>query len=159
MTDAKVTVHQAVELLVGQLQPSGSELRATKDRVRKRIVYALVKGKLRHAGEGQEGLDKNDLLVWARGKWPGQIKLKTTQFVDVEDTVNFSDKISGDSYPANLDECHRLLRDARRKLMGKDLQCVMLMGEVARYRADAEKFRQICEKNQLSAGLPRKGGL
>ena len=56
MTDAKVTITTPSNSWLVSCSPWAARC-ATKDRVRKRIVYALVKGKLRHAAEGQEGLD------------------------------------------------------------------------------------------------------
>ena len=156
MNAIRVTIHQAVELLTEQLQPVGSEARATKDRVRKRIVYALMKGTLRHV-DGKEGLDRNDLLVWAKKKWPNQIKLGAKHFVGVEERLNVSGTLTADNYPGDLVECHRLLREARRQLLTKGLQCAVLIGQLERERAAAEKYRRICETNRQSAMLPRNG--
>lgn len=150
-----ITIHQAVELLTDALEPRGSELREVKDRVRKRIVYALVKGHLRHANIGKEGLDRNELLVWAKRKWPGKIKEPVVVFADIEEKVNFSAEADADTYPSTVDACHELLRAARQIILNLDIRNMMLVGEVARLRPLAEKYEAICEANRQSASKPR----
>lgn len=109
-----------------------------------------------HAADGQEGLDRNDLLIWAKRKWPDQINLGANQFADIHDTMRLLGTPSDEIYPVSIEGCRQLLRETRRKLQAKDIECVMLIGEGARHRVDAERYRQICETNQLSAKWPRK---
>lgn len=153
-----IKIHQAVDLLLGQIGPPSSEVREVKDKVRKRIVYALVKGHLRHANAGREGLDRNELLVWARRKWPGKIKEPVVQFVANSETLNLSGCAGAETYPSTIDACHELLRAARKMIRDLDLRDMVLMGEVARLRPLAEKYADICEANRQSAIRPRKSG-
>jgi hypothetical protein len=152
-----IRIHEAVDLLTDELAPRGGEVRAVKDKVRKRIVYALVKGHLRHATPGKEGIDRNALLVWATRKWPGRIKVPVNHFVEVHETVNLGDRAGADTYPASIDACHELLRAARKILVGQDVRIAMLVGELARLRPLAEKYEAIRQANRESARKPRSG--
>lgn len=152
-----VKIHEAVDLLIEELDPPASELREVKDKVRKRIVYALVKGHLRHADAGQEGLDRNDLIVWAKRKWPGKIKQPAVLHAEIHETVDLNAKAQADEYPSTVEGCHVLLRAARKILKSQDLRNMMLMGEVMRLRPLAEKYEAICESNRQSARKPRSG--
>lgn len=153
-----IKIHEAVDLLLGEIEPPASEVREVKDKVRKRIVYALVKGHLRHANAGQEGLDRNELLVWAKRKWPGKIKEPVVHFVAISETLNLIDSAGAETYPSTIDACHDLLRAARKMIRNLDIRNMVLMGEVARLRPMAEKYEAICEANRQSASMPRKTG-
>lgn len=154
----KIKIHEAVDLLLGEIGPPASEVREVKDKIRKRIVYALVKGQLRHANAGQEGLERNELLVWAKRKWPGKIKEPVVQFVAMHETLNLSGSAGAETYPSTIDACHDLLRDARKMIRNLDVRTMVLMREVARLRPMAEKYEDICEANRQSASMPRKSG-
>lgn len=136
-------------------------LRQAKDKVRKRLVYAVEHGELTliDATESDAGLFFVPVIMtWARTKWPGALQDIPAEFdSQMRSTIALGDRCNGHHLPADIDDCHRVLMESYRTIGLLKGALSQFQVENQRLAALAEKYEQIRENNRLSAKRPRKG--
>ena len=149
---------EMAKLLAERVRPDGESPRATVDKVRKRLDYALDHGELKWALPSQQLLATQEVLVWARRKWPNEFGgIPIRQDVTVNENIALQGRPEALTLPGDLNDCHQDLLAANRLISLLRLTLAMSHREVARLRPAAEKYEEIRKKNQKSAKRPRKG--
>lgn len=152
------TFREIAKLLAERVRPAGELPRATVDKVRKRLDYALNHGELKWAVPSQQLLRTQDVLIWAREKWPDEFQgIPVRQDIDVGDTVGLQDVARALLLPGDINKCHEALLAANRLIFQLRFALVTSQREIAVLRPLAEKYEEIRKKNQESAKRPRKG--
>lgn len=141
-----------------RVKPRGEELRATIDKTRKRLVYAVERKELTVAGSPPSQLYfVPEVLAWAKLKWPvafADIRVKSE--VNGKSSLHLEDALHVNYYPADLEQCTNLLREAYQTVERLEGELAKVHEELGRLRPLAEKYEQNREKNRKSAKLPRK---
>jgi hypothetical protein len=151
----RMTFNQMVDFIMERLDVPQPERRSTRDKVRKRVRSGLGDGKLIRLDLETTDVDRDQLIVWARTKWPGKFDIPTNSFVQVSDSANFDGELDAVKLPASIEECHALIRglNSRNRLL------VMMLNRQAAIIADlrplAEQYERNRAKNRASAKKPR----
>ena len=151
----RMTFNQAIDFIVERLEVPHHERRSTRDKVRKRVRSGLGDGKLPRLDLETTDVDRDQLIYWARAKWPGRFNIPITVPGHLRDTAALAGQAEVLALPASIEECHALIRglDSRNRLL------VMMLnrqaGIIADLRPLAEQYELICEKNRASAKKPR----
>lgn len=149
---------EMAKLLAERVRPEGESPRATVDKVRKRLDYALDHGELKWALPSQQLLSTQKVVIWARKKWPDQFgDIPIRQDVSVSDGFVVRGESEPLTLPGDLSECQQALLSAYRSNSFLRMALAIAQAEAARLRPLAEKYEEIRRKNQESAKLPRKG--
>ena len=132
-------------------------MRATIDKVRKRLAYAVEKGELQVEGAPRAPRYALPLVVaWARRKWPGQFLGSTAEHTaEGQSNLNFADALHHDVFPGDLRRSHEELRKAYVQIRQLVAELTAALAEIDRLKPLAEKYEQIREKNRQSAKRPR----
>jgi hypothetical protein len=153
-----LTIGDMAMLIASRVRLPGEPIRATIDKVRKRLAHAVAKGELHTTGDQPPLFYAPRVVAWARSKWPGKLlDLPAEHAVRVNEQLNISERALGYAIPDELESCQVALASALRQIdaLCKHLQKVH--GEVERLRPLAEKYEANREKNRRSARLPRGG--
>ena len=144
-----ITKYQAVGLIADEVRKNDESIRQARDRVRKRIDYAVKKGKLKQDHHHQIGF--GELAAWAQTNWRGNFTdWPATQTGEIEFTLQ---GITGDikgALPESLEVCH-----ARIKELTSEVQA--LRREVGALRPVKVREDEKRRKNRESARRPRGG--
>lgn len=151
----RMNFEQIVDFILERLDVPAPDRRATRDKVRKRVRYALGDGTLPRIDILSMDVDRDELICWARSKWPGKFNIPVSIRGFLSDQVKLTGNTEGLLLPADVDTCHALLLQKRALLQAMEAKCRALENIIADLRPDAEKYRQMREKNRLSAKRPR----
>lgn len=143
-------------LIASRIRPAGEPMRATIDKVRKRLVYATSNGDLQTSPADLYFAPQT--IAWAQKKWPGKFNdLASEHSATATATMVIRDEAMAFVIPGDLPRCQDALRDAQRENQELQAQLKAARLEIARLKPIAEKYERIREKNARSAKLPRKG--
>lgn len=129
--------------------------REAKNRVSKRISYAVKQGKLVESPRGFFVFGQ--LAAWVRITWPGSFDdwpqnthaglMSSAACIDLYDMV---------VQPGTIKRCHDLIFEMHEeiKILEQSLKDAQL--EIERMRPLAEQWIKNCNKNKENAGKPRK---
>ncbi|WP_417473289.1 hypothetical protein [Luteimonas mephitis] len=148
---------QAVAFIIDVLNVPVPEKRATRDKVRKRVRYGLGDGSLPRLDLQTTDVDRDQLIDWARKKWPGKFNMPINLVVHMADTVALGANADGLPLPSDLQACHAKLQEARRAIALLRLINSSQAVQIARLKPLAEQYERICEKNRAAARKPRSG--
>lgn len=151
-----MTFEEMVEFAMERLDPAQPERRATRDKVRKRIRGGLGDGKLPRLDLQTMDVDRHAFIYWARTKWPGKFNIPISVPGALSDTARLAASADGALLPTDIATCHALLRQQRWLLQMLDARSRAQDQIIADLRPDAERYRQIREKNRKSARKPRR---
>lgn len=154
----RMTFDEAVEFILSRLETPAPEQRATRDKVRKRITYALGIGRIPRLDVVSMDIDRDQLIYWARTKWPGRFNTAITVPGELADSVNVNPKLDATHLPNDLQACHAMLMEAERET---ELLRSMIRSQAARIahlKPLAEQYERNRERNRTSARKPRDGG-
>lgn len=147
--------HMAM-LVATRVQLPGESIRATVDKVRKRLAYAVAHGELHTTGASPELFYAPEVLAWGRNKWPGKLlDLLARQTETLSDRLVPREKWGGDVISGDLTSCQVALRHALKQIDVLRDHLQKANAEADRLRPLAEKYEASCEKNRRSAKLPR----
>lgn len=154
----RMNFDEAVEFILSRLDIPVPDQRATRDKVRKRIIYAHGNGSLPRLDIHTRDVDRNELIVWARKKWRGRFEQdKTIQIADCIDGLNLADSLSVNEYPNSVERCHELLRNANLMLAAMSMRMQVQDRLIRSLRPLAEQYERNRERNRTSARKPRDG--
>ena len=145
------------EFIAERVQPYGESLRATTDKVRKRLLYAAKIGRLRTVDTDLFSLPH--VIAWSQEKWPGKFDdFHVERRKTIGSEASFSDEATCIVLPGNLKECQDALEVAQKQihLLQTDLKAAH--AEIECLKGFEKKYVNIREKNTESAKRPRKGG-
>lgn len=151
----RMTFNQMVDFIMERLDVPPPERRATRDKVRKRVRSGLGDGKLIRLDLETIDVDRDQLIYWARTKWPGKFNIPISVPGNLRDTAALDGQAEALALPASIEECHAQLRQAHRALMFLRLINNTQAEAILRLKPLAEQYERICEKNSLSAKKPR----
>ena len=155
MNMQRMTFNQAIDFIVERLEVPHHERRSTRDKVRKRVRSGLGDGKLPRIDLETTDVDRNELIYWARTKWPGKFNIPISVPGHLRETAAFDGQAEVLALPASIEECHAQLRQAHRALMFLRLINNTQAEAILRLKPLAEQYERICEKNSASAKKPR----
>ena len=152
-------LNEMATLLAFRVQKPGEDLRSTVDKVRKRMRYAVEKDELHVMGPSPQIqlFFAAQVFAWARKKWPERFcDVSVRHDETVSDGLKIAVSVRDWHYPADVDECHRLLRAAYEdvELLGEELAAANR--EIEKLRPLAERYEENRERNRQSAKRPRK---
>lgn len=154
----RMTFDQAVDFIVDGLQAPEHARRATRDKVRKRVRYGLGDGSLPRLDLGTTDVHRNELILWSRKKWPGKFTDTPVNFTEhCQDGIGVRAETDAFRFPSDIASCHLLLRQSRMLLQLLEAKCRAQEQIIGDLRPDAQKYRQMREKNRESAKKPRGG--
>lgn len=151
----RMTFNQMVDFIMERLDVPPPERRATRDKVRKRVRSGLGDGRLSRIDLETTDVDRDQLIYWARTKWPGKFDIPIRIPENLRDTAAFDGQAEALALPASIEECHALMRelDSRNRLL------VLMLNRqaavIAELRPLAEQYERNRAKNQASAKKPR----
>lgn len=151
----RMTFNEVVAFIMERLDVPQPERRSTRDKVRKRVRSGLGDGKLPRLDLETTDVDRDQLIYWARTKWPGKFNIPITVPGHLRDTAALAGQAEVLALPASIEECHALIRglDSRNRLL------VMMLNRQAAIISDlrplAEQYERNREKNRESAKRPR----
>lgn len=151
----RMTFDEAVAFVMERLAVPTPEQRATRDKVRKRIRYGLGDGSLPRLDVQTLDVDHDAFIYWAREKWPGKFNVQITTAGKLSDVVHIAGTPEANVLPSDIATCHALLRQKQLLLQLLDAKCLAQERIIGDLRQDAEKYRQMREKNRESAKKPR----
>jgi len=139
------------------------EIRPTRDKVRKRLVYAIRSGDLTEFGaQGSGLLFAPQVVAWAREKWPGFFRdHPADQSAVGGSTAQLSAVAIPWVIPGDLKRCQQALIEAERAIeklaqeLGQELADAH--AEISYLRPLAKQYVKNRAKNRRSARLPRGG--
>lgn len=153
----RITFEESVAFILRHLDFPASEQRALRDKVRKRVTYALGNGDLGRVDVQTLDVDRNHLIIWARTKWPGRFTMPIDVRGQLAETVGLAAEADGFELPVDLAQCH----DRIRLLTGQNRMLTMMLDQkasiIAELRPLAEQYKRNREKNRASAKKPRDG--
>lgn len=149
------TLTELAALFVPRIRPFGDDERATTDKFRKRVRYAVHAGDLEAAGPDLYYLPQ--VVAWARKKWPGKVDdLLAEQTVTTPASLEFGDVGLMSVVPGDLPRCQKALQDAQQDIYALQAELKFARAEIARLTPLADRYNEICQGNRESARLPRK---
>lgn len=153
-----LTLPEATAYLLLALKVPTHEARATKDKIHKRLKYAIKQQDLPHLTPGPKfTVPTGQFLLWAKEKWPNELaELKLPHEASVQESVKFQDSARCDSIPADLPKCKQALRDAYDEIELLDRSLRKAFAEVERLRPYTERYLYIRANNRKSARRSRK---
>jgi hypothetical protein len=156
----RLSLSDAVEFVLSRLEIRSSETRATRDKVRHRLIYALGNGSLPRIDLLTTDVDRNELILFARKKWPGRFNQdKTVQHAGCSDSANLSDRLTVQEYPADVAKCHELIRKQNATLRLLVIRARATDELIEQWRPMVKQYELNCAKNRESARKPRDGRL
>lgn len=151
------TLTEISALLAFRVQPDGESLRKTRDKVRKRLRYAVENDYLHVMGVGDLQLFfAAEVFAWARRTWPdafGDIRVRHE--ADLSDAVGLCDSPKARVLPGELNECHELLLNTYAEADSLKDELARAERELARLRPLAERYEEIRARNRSSAKKSR----
>ena len=147
---------EAVPLIASEVRKTGESFREVRDRVRKRIEYAVKTGKLKQDHRRQ--IVFGELAVWAQKNWPGKFKDWPTQILtgEVESTLEgIASDIRGILLPENLKACHERIEELEREVQALRRGDEAQAREIAELRPIKARDDERRRKSRESAGMPR----
>ena len=153
----RMSFDEVVDFIMERLKPPAHERRATRDKVRKRVRGGLGDGKLPRIDLATTDVQRNDLIYWARSKWPEAFKgLPIRMDADAASHAG-ADGVVADGFrlPASILECHAELRS-----LWSQVEILKLINgrhalEIARLKPLAERYEHNRAKNRKAARKPR----
>lgn len=139
--DADLSTAEVVSFLASRVCTSPAELRACKDKLRKKVLYA-TKEQGWPARASRSGYRLLDVITWARKNWPGlfddvPIVYNKNHPAHDSDSIAVTDQVIGHVFPGDVARCHELLRklyrlvdDLQSKLKDCDGQSAALKHEL-----------------------------
>ena len=151
----RMTLDQAVDFIVNGLDVPSHEKRATRDKVRKRVRGGLGDGKLPRLDLDTMDVSRDELIYWARKKWPGKFLMPIKTHAGISEQLNIAVKTDGQQYPSDIERCHALLRQMQWLLQMLEAKSAAQERIIEDLRPDAARYRQNRDKNRISAAKPR----
>lgn len=151
----RIRFDEAVDFVMERLAVPTPEQRATRDKVRKRIRYGLGDGSLPRLDVQTLDVDRDAFIYWARKKWPGKFNIPIEVPGVLSDGINLAARPEELFLPSDIETCHALLRRNRFLLQMFEARCLAQDVLISELRPDAERYREIREKNRESAKKPR----
>ena len=145
-------------LIALRVKPQGEEMRATIDKVRKRLVYAVDQDDLHPIGPpGLQLFLSGEVFAWARRKWPEAFPdVRVRQETHAQSHLAVAVMANTDLIPGDLDRCQATLRETYRTIDRLERELADVLKEAEQLRPLAERYKQNSEKNRNSAKRPRK---
>lgn len=151
----RMTYDNSVDFILNELAVPEPEKRATRDKARKRLTYALGKGHLPRIDVRTLDVDRDELIYWARKKWKGHFKMPIEVLDHLSDTMNLSAKSNALQLPNDLQKCHALILDAESRIRFLGIMVSSQAATIQRLKPLADQYERNCEKSQASARKPR----
>lgn len=155
----RMTFNEAIDFIMERLDVPPHERRATRDKVRGRVTYNLGSGNLPRVDVQTNDIDRDELIYWARTKWPGKfnnIPIRVGE--QLASTANMGAASDELVLPPTLEACHEKLMEAHRALVLLRLINNSQAAHISRLKPLADQYELICEKNRASAKKPRDSG-
>ena len=152
----RMTFDQAVNFIMDRLDVPDHERRATRDKVRKRVRFGLGDGKLPRLDLETTDVGRDQLIYWARNKWPGKFDIPITIPAHISETASFGGDADAMIFPSSIEECHNIIR---RQESENRLLAMMVHRQasiIADLRPLAEQYERNREKNRGAAKKPRR---
>lgn len=150
----KMTFDDAVDFIVARLHVSGSERRSTRDKVRKRIKYALDAGSLPNDNYKVSGIDQEALLNWVSRKWPDAFAGSPQQVGPASiPSLEQVGEVTALLMPPDLHGCQEALRAAWNDIALLREQASHLTALVLELEPKAQRYDANCKTNQISGGI------
>lgn len=148
---------QEMALLIAlRINPKGEPVRATVDKVRKRLLYAVETDDL-HVIEPVKLFHVPQVMAWARRKWPEFFReVQIHHEANGQSHLRLKDTITADWIPAEIEQCQDVLQTAYTTIHTLERELAAAHKELARLRPLAERYEANREKNRRSAKRPRK---
>jgi hypothetical protein len=132
-----------------------------KDRARKAIAARIVAGELKEARPGKFRV--GDIAELGRSVWPGWNDSGLPPIFRLNAEVGLFRWQGGDTLsartvvlPTTIDECHQRIREKDAEIIRlAEVECE-LRQRIAKLEPDAQRYRDLCETNRLSAQGKRK---
>lgn len=145
-------------LIAVRIRPAGEPMRATIDKVRKRLIYATDHGDLQTVHAGLYFVPQ--AIAWSQKKWPAKFDdLPAEHSATATATAVFRDEVRAFVIPGDLPGCQKALENAQRENHQLRTELKAAQAEIDRLDPIAEKYEQIRKKNTRSAKLPRKSAV
>jgi hypothetical protein len=151
----------AVTFLVHHARDPNDDPRQARDKIRKRLLYAIEKGELLPGAlmivSDEGALPAPEFITWARTKWPSEFNAFPALIAGItQSSFNVGDKVLPYVYPGDIPRCHDALRDAYRINRELSTQVGAALVEIDRLQPIEAKYVALCEKNRQNAMRPRK---
>ncbi len=157
---SRMSFDQVIEFIMERLDVKEHDRRATRDKVRKRVRYGLGDGSLPRIDLQTMDVDRNELILFARKKWPGYFEQeRTVQHADCFESVGLTDKLSVQEYPADVNQCHDLIRQKNALLSLLMTRARVVDALMEQWRPIVKQYESNCAKNRESARKPRSGNI
>lgn len=129
--------------------------REAKNRVSKRIGYAVRQGKLIESPRGF--FPFGELSTWVRSTWPGLFNdWPHATSADLVSAARCSSIFDSVVLPGSIDRCHDVIVEMNEKVRSLEERLTAAQLEIEQLRPGAEQWRKFCAKNKGSAKKPRK---
>lgn len=151
----RMTFDEAVDFIVGRLDVPPHERRATRDKVRKRVRGGLGDGKLPRLDLATTDVGSDQLIYWARTKWPGKFNIPVSVPANAADTMSIAGSADAMTLPSTIEQCHASIR----KLFADNRMLAMIAQRqasiISELRPLADQYERNREKNREAAKKPR----
>jgi hypothetical protein len=118
------------------------DVRFVRNRVSKRLTYAIKRGKLARPTRGEFLFA--DIVTWAQQTWPGKLNdlplVPVTGSIQV-DLPGLEVSLTAEQLPTDLAGCQRMLGDYITKVGALEAKLRAAHAEIEQLRPDAEKWR------------------
>lgn len=129
--------------------------REAKNRVSKRISYAVKQGKLVESARGFFVF--GELAAWVRDTWPGLFNdWPCRMSADYGSSGMCSDIYDDVVLPGTIKRCHDVIGEMHDRINSLERSLKDAQFEIERIRPLAERWEEFCNGNKENAGKPRK---
>lgn len=129
--------------------------REAKNRVSKRISYAVKQGKLIESAPGFFVF--RDLSAWVRSTWPGLFNdwphATSADLVSAATCSSFFDAVV---LPGSIERCREVIVELDKKIRSLEERLTAAQLENEQLRPGAERWQKFCDKNKRNAKKPRR---
>ena len=151
-TDDYVSKGDAISFITANITEHESEWRAVRDKVGKRISYAVQVGELHFT---DDKILFGALMAWARDKpdWAPHLA-QFPRIVNPRASETFSLSASSEALvlPETVGACHVALRQLHEQSQTATQCLAEALDEIQRLRPKAERYDEICATNKESGG-------
>lgn len=153
----RMTFEEAINFIMERLDVPAHARRATRDKVRKRVRFGLGDGKLPRLDLQTMDVDRDELVHWARTKWPGKFEIPISLHAHAREGVAFNANADGMTLPLDVEQCHIRIREVESRNRLLKILVHQQTTVIADLRPLAEQYQRNRAKNRASARKPRTG--
>lgn len=144
----------AVKLISERIHQKGETPQDARNRVSHRIAYAMKSGEL---NKSVAGFELNDVICWARKKWPTAfIDLAAQNFAQAESKVTAASFTDGIILPGSLERCHALIQELHNRIEILETQLGAANREIDKLSPSAAKWEELRVSNAANSKRRRK---